>query len=222
MAFRKSGQLMNGYRLEQLNAKLGHRFGGNALRLQNLQISLHRAVLGADAQCHGRRRLRRLQNGLPLLRVVCLQALDPPSRMVPKCSDVGIGLRYQGLAFSQEAAQTRVDKRCLRTHVFVPACRLNGLVDQGVNRIGRQLVLPRQGQCCAEQGICLCGRCFARQAFSKCQGTSPPTHGLKRQCLNTRSQIFGNGFYRSGHRAAVLNGQCHLCRSLQQLPKRCL
>ena len=91
---------MHRHSLGQLNAHFAHRFGRNALRFQGLQIGLCVVMLSVDTQCHGRGRLGGLQNVLPLLRVVVLQALDPPSGMVPLRCDVRFGLSQQGFAFS--------------------------------------------------------------------------------------------------------------------------
>ena len=149
-------------------------------------------MLQVHAQGHGRCCLRRQQNITPVFGVVLLHPLDPPHRMVPKCREVLIGVGQERCFFSQKTAQTSVHKRCLSAHVFVPACRFHGLVDQGVHGVRRQVLLPRQGQHGAQQSIDGGRWCFARQTLAQGHSAAPRAHGLKRQRLNSGPNGFGH------------------------------
>jgi len=163
-------------------------------------------VLCIDTQGHGRCHLRSFQNGCPPIGVIVLQALHPPSGMIPLGSDIAFCGLEQGLTLAQKTAQASIHKWGLCTHVFVAPRGLHSLVDQGVHSVRRQVVAPRQSQCGAQQCISGGGRCFASQLFANGRCTTPPAHGLKRQSLHARPQVFGDLLDRRSHGTAMVNG----------------
>ena len=108
MALRKSRQHMNRHSLFQLNTRglacNRDGFAHNALCLQCVQVLGHCVVLCIDTQGHGRSHLRRFQQDFPLIWVIVLQALHPPSRMIPLGRDIAIGGLEQSIAFAQKTS----------------------------------------------------------------------------------------------------------------------
>ena len=103
MALIKAWQQMDGDCLDQLDTHLTDRFRLNTLRIQCRQISCNGMMLQIDPQAHGRRTLRGLQHSLPILRMIVLQTLDPPCRVVPLRRDIGFCLGQQTFAFTQKS-----------------------------------------------------------------------------------------------------------------------
>ena len=88
------------------------------------------------------------------VRLVALQAADPPLRMVPHRHRILPGQRHQRVAFAQKAAQAAVDEAGLRLGGRVPLGRFHRLVDQRERLVRRVPVAPGQRQHHAQQGIC--------------------------------------------------------------------
>jgi hypothetical protein len=96
---------------------------------------LTRSVIGACA-------LSAAQHALPLARMVALEALDPPARMVPLRDRLAVGGGHQLVALAQEAPQAGVDEAGLRARRRVALGGLDRLVDQRERLVGRALGVP--------------------------------------------------------------------------------
>ena len=180
---------MHWHRLVQLHAAGAHRLARTQTgAMQLFLVVRHAGALRVHAQGHGGRLLGARQQVLPVLRVVALQALDPPQRMVPERLRVGIGLRHQGCALTQEASQAGVDEPGLCLGLTLAARGLHRLADQGVTRVRRLGFIPAQGQGAAQQGIHRGRRFAVGQQRTQGPCTSQLPHDLKTQGLYARAQ----------------------------------
>ena len=220
MAFRKARQLLHRQGLVQLQALRADRQGLDAQRRQLLLVLRNGLMPGVDPQRHGGGLLCQGQQPLPILRVVFLQALDPPTRVVPLGWQIAVGLMDQIFAFAHEAAQTSVDEATLRLRLPVLARGLDGLVHQGEDRIRRIGVLPAQRQSSAQQGVYRRWRRFGGQTFAQCGGAAQLPEHLKTQGLNARAQRVRHGVQLRGQRAALARGLNGAGGGLQQAPQR--
>ena len=96
---------MYGLRLVQLHTGFTKHRCINIDSFQRLLVLCGSRFLLINSQAHGGLGVIGLQNALPVLRIVFLQALQPPLRMVPACQRIAVRLRHQGITFAQEAAQ---------------------------------------------------------------------------------------------------------------------
>ena len=137
-----------------------------------------------------------LQNRLPALRLLSLQALNPPHGVIPPRLRQCIRLGHQLGAFAQKAAQAGVHKSRLPGCSGIALDSLNRLVHQREFIVGRATRIPAQSQGHAQQGIDCSGRCLGSQSIAQCHSpTQVAPHG-KGQGLHARAQNRVHGFQR--------------------------
>lgn len=149
-------------------------------------------MLTVDTQRHRRRLLGHVQQFLPMLRVIRLQTLNPPARMIPLRLEVAIGLMHQVITFAHETAQAGIDEPALGLGLPLFTRGLYRLIDQRMNRVWGICFAPAQGQGRAEQGIHRRWWCFRGQLLTQSGRTAQLSQGQKTQGLNAWTQILGN------------------------------
>ena len=184
-------------------------------------VAVRRMVMGqVHAQRHRCGLLARLQHRLPVLRVVGLQPLDPPARVVPAGHRVAVGGAHQGVALAQKAAQAGIDEARLRSHAGVVLGRLDRLVHQGEGLVGCAWRIPGQGQSREQQRVG-CGRWRAAgQPGAQRLRATELAQRMKRQRLRRRAQRGLRGGQRLGGRAAGQHRLQNAGGSLKLPPER--
>jgi len=184
---------------------------------------VERGNLGAlqvHAQIHRRRLLRRRQNRLPVPRVIALQALDPPARVVPARHRVLQGRGHQRRAFAQKAAQAGVDEGGLHTQCRLPARGFDRLVDQGERLVQRAGLRLRKRQRGAQQRIDGRRRCAPGQRAAQHLGRAQPAQGMERQRLHAGAQRRLHLLELGRQRAPFTHALHGLRHQLQLAPQR--
>ena len=187
----KARQCLDANGILQTHAVIAPRLPGQAGLSQQGQIALHIGAPAIDTQHHGCRPVGGLQHRLPVLRILGLQAANPPQGVVPARLIVLQRLRQQGLTLAQIAAQAGVQQASGKAGIALGFGRLDHLAHQGVGRIRGLLraiarLQQRQGgvQQRTHRGR---GRARHQEALQRTCG-SPLAHDMKGQGLGARSQ----------------------------------
>ena len=162
--------------------------GTDALLGQARAVVGHADALDVDAQVHRRRLLCRRQDGLPVLRVIALQPLGPPARVVPARHRVVLHGRGEGRALAQVAPQAGVDEGGVRAQGAIALGGFDGLIEQGEGFVGRAVGRLRQRQAGAQQGIDGGRWGAARQLGAQRLRQPEPAQHMKRQRLGAGAQ----------------------------------
>ena len=181
-------------------AGLVQRLRAHAVLRQALHIGRGAAVAGIDPQGHRRVLVGRDQQLWPGLGPIGAQALGPPGRVLPGGQGVLSRTGHQGLAFTQKAAQHRVDEAGCAWRVA--AHRGHSLIDQRVLGIRQGLVAgPQQSQCRQQQGLGAGRRGLGREQWAQHQRGAEVTQRQKGQRLGAWPQGFGAAGQQFGERA---------------------
>ena len=136
----KAGQSLHRYRVVQCDGRRSICLCRQSGLLQAREIVVPACLPHIGAQGHGCLGIGCLQQLLPMLRMVLLDTLNPPLRVVPLGHGIRAGQRDQAVAFAQKTAQARIDKVSLRAGGRVAFGCLYSLVDQGEGVVGCALI----------------------------------------------------------------------------------
>ena len=159
---------------------------GQAGGLELLQVLRTGELANVHAQAHRRAHLGGGGDGLPSVRPVGAQAVDPPLRMIPLAGGLFVGGGHQRGALADEAAQHGVEERGRLRHALAGGG--DGLVDERVVGIRRRVVGPQQRDGAQQQ--CLDGRRRRARRHDRANGLrgAEPAQHEKRQRLRARAQ----------------------------------